>query len=149
MVLLFSGCLNVKNKFAACKPVSKYLWHLNYACSWLVKLRMLPNVSGSKSPFSRYILMLCVSKLFGVKNRNSRTFLTVVTTDPNLKKNVLLAYFLFLSLGFIKIHDQDICSVLDIYLYRIWTSTLMREGSVFLRRCYICCTIVSARVYLR
>jgi hypothetical protein len=55
----------------------------------------------------------------------------------------------FLSLGFIKIHGQDFCSVLDIYLYRIWASTSTKEESVFLCRHYICCTVDLAHVYLR
>jgi hypothetical protein len=67
------------------KPVPKYLWHLNHSCSLLVKLWMLPNLSG----FSCYIHILCVSKLFGVKNRNSPIFLTVGTMDPNFKTKVL------------------------------------------------------------
>jgi hypothetical protein len=33
--------------------------------------------------------MFCVSKLFGVKNLSSPTFLTMVTTDPNFKTYVL------------------------------------------------------------
>jgi hypothetical protein len=41
--------------------------------------------------------MLCVSKLLGVKIRNSPIFLTVVTTDPNFKTNVL-AFFIFPTL---------------------------------------------------
>jgi hypothetical protein len=81
--------LSIKINSLHGEPVPKYLWHQNHACSCLVKLWMLPNVSGSKSGFSCYMHMLCVSKLFGVRNRNSPTFVTVVTTDSNFKTNVL------------------------------------------------------------
>jgi hypothetical protein len=46
-----------------------------------------------------------------------------------------------------EIHDQDFYSLLDIYLFRNETSSSTKEGSVFLCRHYICCTIVSAWVY--
>jgi hypothetical protein len=47
----------------------------------------------------------------------------------------------------LKIHDQDFYSFLDMYIFQSGVSTLTKEGSVFLCRCYVYCTIVSAWVY--
>jgi hypothetical protein len=49
----------------------------------------------------------------------------------------------------LEIHDQDFYSLLDLYAFRSGASSSMKEGSVFLRRRYVCCTVVSARVYPR
>jgi hypothetical protein len=43
----------------------------------------------------------------------------------------------------LEIHDEDFCSLLDVYVFRNGTSSSTRERSIFL-----CCTIVSAR-YIR
>jgi hypothetical protein len=47
------------------------------------------------------------------------------------------------------IHDQDFCSLLDMYVFRNGASSSMREGSIFLCGRYVCCTVVSARVHPR
>jgi hypothetical protein len=49
----------------------------------------------------------------------------------------------------LEIHDQDFYSLLDMYVFRNGASSSTKEGSVFLRRRYVCCAIVSARVYPR
>jgi hypothetical protein len=46
-----------------------------------------------------------------------------------------------------EIHDQDFCSLLDMYVFKIGASSSKREGSVFLCSRYVCCNVVSARVY--
>jgi hypothetical protein len=47
------------------------------------------------------------------------------------------------------IHDEDFYSLLDVYVFRNGVSSSTKEGSVFLRRCYACCTVFSARIYPR
>jgi hypothetical protein len=44
----------------------------------------------------------------------------------------------------LRIHDQDFYSLLDMYMFQNGASSLMKEGSVFLCRQYILCTVVSA-----
>jgi hypothetical protein len=60
---------------------------------------------------------------------------------------LLLAFTSTVIAGFslLKIHDQDLY-LLDMYVFRNGASSSMKEGSVFLCRFYICCTIVSAWV---
>jgi hypothetical protein len=48
----------------------------------------------------------------------------------------------------LRIHDQDFYYLLDMYVFRNGASFSMKEGSVFLCMHYVCCTVVSARVYL-
>jgi hypothetical protein len=64
---------------------------------------------------------------------------------------LLLAYTSTVIPGFrlLENHDQDSYSPLDMYVFwnGIFIST--KEGSVFRRRRYVCCTVVSARVYSR
>jgi hypothetical protein len=61
---------------------------------------------------------------------------------------MLLAFVSTVIPGFslLKIHDQYFYSLLDLYVFRNGASSLTKEESVFLCRCYVCCTIVSARV---
>jgi hypothetical protein len=42
----------------------------------------------------------------------------------------------------LEIHDQDFYSVLDMYVFRNGACSSTKEGSVFLCRRYICCTVV-------
>jgi hypothetical protein len=62
-----------------------------------------------------------------------------------------LAFTSTLIPGFslLKIHDQDFYSLLDMYMFRNGASRSTKEDLAFLRRCHVCCTIVSARVYPR
>jgi hypothetical protein len=55
------------------------------------------------------------------------------------------------SPGFIllEIHEQDLYSLLDMYVFRNGASSSTKEGSVFLFRCHVSCTVVSARPYPR
>jgi hypothetical protein len=54
------------------------------------------------------------------------------------------------GLSALEIHDQGFCSLLDMMrLFIIGASSSTREGLVFLCRRYVCCTVVSARVYPR
>jgi hypothetical protein len=48
-----------------------------------------------------------------------------------------------------EIHDQDDYSPLEMYVFRNGTSYeySTKDGSVFLRRRYVCCTVVSVRVF--
>jgi hypothetical protein len=49
--------------------------------------------------------------------------------------------------GLTEIHDQEFYSLLDMYRFRNGASSSTKEGSVFLCRRYVCCTVVSAREY--
>jgi hypothetical protein len=49
----------------------------------------------------------------------------------------------------LSIHDQDFYSPVDMYVFRYGVSSSTKEGSVFLCRHYVCCTVASARVYSR
>jgi hypothetical protein len=49
----------------------------------------------------------------------------------------------------LKMHDQHFYSLLDRYVFGNVDSSLMKERLVFVCRHYICCTVVSARAYLR
>jgi hypothetical protein len=56
---------------------------------------------------------------------------------------VIPGFFLF------EIHDQDFCSLLDMYVFRNGASSSSREWFGFPCSRYVCCTVVSARVYPR
>jgi hypothetical protein len=49
----------------------------------------------------------------------------------------------------LEIHDKNFYSALDMYVFRNGASSSTKEGSVFLCRHHICCTVVSARIYPR
>jgi hypothetical protein len=61
---------------------------------------------------------------------------------------LLLAFANTVIPGFslLEIHDQDFCSLLDMYVFRNGAPSSMKEAPVFLYRGYVCCTVVSARV---
>jgi hypothetical protein len=40
-----------------------------------------------------------------------------------------------------EINDQEFCSLLDMYVFRNGASSSTKEGSVFLCRRYVCCTV--------
>jgi hypothetical protein len=70
-------------------------------------------------------------------------------TDFGRSVKLLLAFASTVIPGFsiFQIHGQELCSVLDMYVFRSGASSSTREGSVSLWRRYVCCTVVSARVY--
>jgi hypothetical protein len=79
--------------------------------------------------------------------------ITLLIGSPGLTSvgrsvTLLLAFVKAIILGFslLKIHDQDFCSLLDIYVFRNRTFSSTREGSVFVRRRYVRCfsTSISA-----
>jgi hypothetical protein len=45
--------------------------------------------------------------------------------------------------SFLEIHDQDFYSLQDMYMFRNGASSSTKEGSVFLCRRYVSCTVVS------
>jgi hypothetical protein len=49
----------------------------------------------------------------------------------------------------LEIHEQDLYSLLDMYVFRNGASSSMKKRSAFLCRRYVRCTVVSARVYPR
>jgi hypothetical protein len=55
----------------------------------------------------------------------------------------------FSASGLVEICAQDCCSLLDMCVFGSGASSSTREGSVFLCRRYVCCTVVSVRVYPR
>jgi hypothetical protein len=63
----------------------------------------------------------------------------------------LLAFASIVIPSFIlfEIHDQDLYSLLDMYVFRNGASSSTKVGWVFLFRRYVCCTVVSARVQQR
>jgi hypothetical protein len=86
-------------------------------------------------------------------------FKVVVVTNIFLSIWSRIGWSVKLLLGFdstvisgfnlVEIHDQDFYSGLDMYVFRNGASSSTKEGSVFLCRRYVCCTVVSARVYPR
>jgi hypothetical protein len=85
-------------------------------------------------------------------NSNVNSQLITATAWLGRLVKLLLAFASAVIPGFslLKIHDQEgFCSLLDMYVFRNGASSLSREGSVFLCRHYVCCTVVSARVYPR
>jgi hypothetical protein len=55
----------------------------------------------------------------------------------------------FLASGLIEIYEQDFCSVLDMYVFRSGAPFRRWKGSAVPCRRYVCCAVVSARVYPR
>jgi hypothetical protein len=53
------------------------------------------------------------------------------------------------SFSLLEIHDKDFYSLLDMCVFRNGASSSTKERSVFLCRHCVCCTVVSARIYLR
>jgi hypothetical protein len=51
--------------------------------------------------------------------------------------------------GLLEIHDQNFCSLLNMNVFRNGASSSTKVGSVCLCKRYVCCTVVSARVYPR
>jgi hypothetical protein len=64
---------------------------------------------------------------------------------------LLLAFASTVIPGFslLEIHEEDLYSLPDMYVFRNGASSSTKEGSVFLCRRYVCCTVVSARGYPR
>jgi hypothetical protein len=64
---------------------------------------------------------------------------------------LLLDYASAVIPGFshLAIHVKDFYSFLDTYVFKNGTSSTTKEGSVFVCRRYVSCTVVSARVYPR
>jgi hypothetical protein len=62
---------------------------------------------------------------------------------------LMLAFASTVIPGFslLEIHDQDFYSLLGMYMFWNGASSSTKEGLVFLCRCYLCCTSVSAWVY--
>jgi hypothetical protein len=52
-----------------------------------------------------------------------------------------------LGFSLLEIYDQDIYSLLDVYVFWNGASFSTKEGSVFPHKLYVCYTVVSARVY--
>jgi hypothetical protein len=57
----------------------------------------------------------------------------------------LLLAFINAGFSIFKIHDLDFYYILEMHMFQNGASSLMKEGLVFLCRCCLCCTIVSAR----
>jgi hypothetical protein len=51
--------------------------------------------------------------------------------------------------SFLEIHSQYFYSLLGIFVFRNGAFSSTKKGSAFIRRRYICCTVVSSRVYRR
>jgi hypothetical protein len=77
---------------------------------------------------------------------------TVVTgLSASRPVKFLLAFTSTVNPGFslLEIHGQDISSPLDMCVFRNGAFSWTIEGSTFLCMRYVCCTVVSARVYPR
>jgi hypothetical protein len=61
----------------------------------------------------------------------------------------VLASTVIPGFSLLEIHDQNFYSPLDTYAFRNGTSSSTKVGSIFPCRCYVCCAVVSARVYTR
>jgi hypothetical protein len=74
--------------------------------------------------------------------------ISLTTIGQSVK--LLLAFASTVISGFsLQIHEHDFCSLLDMYVFRNGASSTTEEGSVYLYRRYVCCTVASARVYPR
>jgi hypothetical protein len=67
----------------------------------------------------------------------------------SVKSLLAFASIVIPGVSHLEIHDQDFFSLLEMYVFRNGASSSMREGLVFLCRRYVCCTVVSTRVYPR
>jgi hypothetical protein len=72
-----------------------------------------------------------------------------LSTDQSAKFVLAFVSTVIPSTSLLEIRDQDFYSLLDTYDLRNGVSSSTRGGSVFLRRRYVCCTVISARVYPR
>jgi hypothetical protein len=72
-----------------------------------------------------------------------------LSVGPSVKLLLVFASTVIPGFSLHEIHNQDLYSLLDMYVFRNGTSSSTKEGSVFLCRRYVCCTVVSARVYPR
>jgi hypothetical protein len=79
--------------------------------------------------------------------RTGVSFTSALTWSVGRSVKLLLAFATSVIPGFnfLEIHDQNFCSLLDIYVFRNGAS-FSAEWSVFLCRRYTCFTVVSARV---
>jgi hypothetical protein len=73
--------------------------------------------------------------------------LTLLVSQP-VKLLLAFASTAVTGISLLEIHDKDFYSLKDMYVFQNGASSLTKEGPVFLCRCYICCTIVSAWVYM-
>jgi hypothetical protein len=67
----------------------------------------------------------------------------------SIKLLLVFANVVIPGFGLPEIRDKDFYSVQDMYVFRNGAPSSTKEGSVFLCRHYVCCTVVSARVYPR
>jgi hypothetical protein len=96
--------------------------------------------------FERHLLVACTISLC-----NHKYWVLGKQTELRRSVKLLQAFVSTVIPGFslIEIQDQDFCSLLDMYGFRSGALFRWGEGSIFLRRRYVCCTVVWARVYPR
>jgi hypothetical protein len=77
--------------------------------------------------------------------------MTILTGSVGRSVKFLLDFASTVIPGFrlLEIRDQDFYSASDMYVFRNGASSSTKEGSVFLCRRYVCCTVVSAWVHPR
>jgi hypothetical protein len=81
----------------------------------------------------------------------SHVYHLILSRSDGRSVKLLLTFASTVIPGFnpLEIHDQYFYSLLDMYVFLNGATSSTREGSVFLRRRYFCCSLVSARVYPR
>jgi hypothetical protein len=82
-------------------------------------------------------------------NKSSQSAVSSLVLHSSIELLLASANTDFPGFNLLEIHDQDFYSPLDMYVFRNGASSSTKEGSVFLYRRYVCCTVVSVRVYPR
>jgi hypothetical protein len=70
------------------------------------------------------------------------------SVDRSVKLVLAFVSTVITVFSLLEIHCQAFYSLLDMHVFRNRAFSLTREGSIFLCSRYICCTLVSARVYI-
>jgi hypothetical protein len=96
----------------------------------------------------QYDLGGCSASIIGGSQLRSTPFSWTITVGRSIQMPLAFTSIVIPGSNLHETHDQDFCSLLDMYVFRNWATSLTRERSAFLFRHYVCCAIVSARVYL-
>jgi hypothetical protein len=90
-----------------------------------------------------------ITRRYIPEDRTLRFFSLAFNPQPGRSVKLVLAFASIVISGFnlLEIHDQHFYFLLDMHVFRFGTPSSTKEGSVFLCRRYVCCTVVSARVY--
>jgi hypothetical protein len=97
-----------------------------------------PDVYPSGTGWLRFTLRYWVP--FSLPRKTRRA--TVEVFDRSVKLLLAFASTVIPGFSLLEIHDQDFYCIPDMYVFRNGASSSTKEGSVFLCRSYVCCTVV-------